>query len=266
MPFLRIYQFAVNIRQKYKNRKNKQRSLQDLSFLFTPMDRKNSQGKASLHASLVRWRRAGMTVEASFILPLFFLAMITLVGFMDIYKLQTEKLAELSSLAKTAAMYSYGVGQEEKDIVLPSVYTYEAPFSPVRLPLLIMYNTVKVKAWTGSAPSQGEDGETQENEEMVYMTENGSVYHKEGCSYLNLSIETASGSQIEGLRNQYGGKYYPCEHCSDGQGPYGVVYITATGNRYHNSSSCSGLKRTVRLVKLSEVQGELSACSRCGGH
>ena len=56
------------------------------------------------------------------------------------------------------------------------------------------------------------------------------------------------------MRNTYGAKYYPCESCSRNQNPAGCVYITSTGNRYHNQETCSGLKRTIRLVKLSQVE------------
>ena len=36
--------------------------------------------------------------------------------------------------------------------------------------------------------------------------------------------------------------------------------MTKSGNRYHNLESCSGLKRTVKLVKQSDVHG-MRACS-----
>lgn len=54
-----------------------------------------------------------------------------------------------------------------------------------------------------------------------------------------------------------------CETCSRHQNPSGTVYITGSGNRYHNDASCSGLKRTVRLVKKSQL-GDMHVCSKCG--
>ena len=44
---------------------------------------------------------------------------------------------------------------------------------------------------------------------------------------------------------------------------FSAVYITEKGNRYHNQKTCSGLKRSVRLVKESGLSG-IHACSRCG--
>ena len=69
------------------------------------------------------------------------------------------------------------------------------------------------------------------------------------------------GKEISGLRNESGGRYYACEHCGGKGG--GPAYITDYGDRYHSSLSCSGLKRTVYAVPLSEVIGK-GACSKCG--
>ena len=125
--------------------------------------------------------------------------------------------------------------------------------------------TVKVHTWTGMEHRTGiGDGSESESGKMVYMTENGQVYHKKmSCSYLDLSITQVAGSSVSSRRNAYGEKYYPCESCSKGKKAAGRVYITEKGNRYHNLETCSGLKRAVRLVKESEIKG-IHACSRCG--
>lgn len=202
-------------------------------------------------------------------LPIFFLGMVTMISFMDIYKLQTEHLTKLCEKTKEAGMYAYVLdGSGPDNITLPDFYTYEPIGGLVPLPDVRIFNTVKVHAWTGKeyANEEGQAGsEEKEKEPMVYVTENGSVYHKDiGCSYLDLSISHVSKNAAEGLRNHYGEKYSPCETCGKGQDQGGMVYITETGNRYHTLESCSGLKRTVRMEKQSHVSGKMHACSRCG--
>lgn len=99
---------------------------------------------------------------------------------------------------------------------------------------------------------------------MVYITESGSVYHKDpGCSYLNVSLKQIPGTSVLAANNQYGEHYIACETCSRNQKPAGVVFVTEQGNHYHNLETCSGLKRTVRMVKETETSG-MKCCSRCG--
>lgn len=209
-------------------------------------------------------KKGSLAVETALVLPLFFLGMVTLISFMDIYKLQTEHLTALCTKAKQAGMYAYLPGGDSvDDITLPDIYTYK-PFSGlIPLPDVVVYNHVKVHAWTGTEfPDNG--GEQGETEPMVYVTDSGSVYHKNpGCSYLNVSLKQIPGSSAKSASNKYGEHYSACEICSRNQNPAGVVYVTEQGNRYHNLESCSGLKRSVRLVKASSVS-EMGACSRCG--
>lgn len=223
-------------------------------------------GKTSLRTSL---KKASIAVETALVLPIFFLGMVTMISFMDIYKLQTEHLTKLCEKTKEAGMYAYVLdGSGPDNITLPDFYTYEPIGGLVPLPDVRMFNTVKVHAWTGKEYVNEEGqagGEEKEKEPMIYVTENGSVYHKDiGCSYLDLSISHVSKNAAEGLRNHYGEKYSPCETCGKGQDQGGMVYITETGNRYHTLESCSGLKRTVRMEKQSHVSGKMHACSRCG--
>lgn len=222
-------------------------------------------GKVSLCTS---FNKASIAVETAFVLPLFFLGTVTMISFMDIYKIQTEHLLKLCEDTKQAGMYAYVLdGNGPEHIILPDVYTYKPVESCFPMMSVRMFNSVKVHAWTGREYEKNaqEEGKTDQEEQMVYVTETGTVYHKKlECSYLNLSVSHVSGSRIGGYRNQNGEKYSPCETCVKSQNPAGIVYITDTGNRYHNLESCSGLKRTVRLVKCSEVNGSMHVCSRCG--
>lgn len=233
-------------------------SLQAFKSLFSPKNKTYPDGKVSAGTSA----KGSLTVESAFVLPLFFLCICTLICFIDIYKLQTEKLTQLCQNAKEAGMYAYTTGASA-DILIPGIYTYKAPVSVVPLPTLVITNNVKVRPWTGLHRQTDSEPASQE---MVYVTLNGGVYHTNGsCSYLNLSIRQVSGEGVHQLRNQYGAKYHPCEICSDQQSPSSVVYITNTGNRYHNQTVCSGLKRSVRLVKKTELES-MRLCQRCAAH
>ncbi len=118
---------------------------------------------------------------------------------------------------------------------------------------------VVCRKWIGRAAQDSAD------EEIVYITPAGTVYHKNrGCSYISPSVKSAGKSGIGTLRNENGGIYYPCKRCikQAGKAP-GVVYYTKYGDRYHGKKDCSGLKRTVYAVRRNRAGGR-SACSKCG--
>ncbi len=119
-------------------------------------------------------------------------------------------------------------------------------------------------AWVGF--DEGGDGGSSgsEDEPIVFITPTGTVYHKtRQCTYLKPSIEVIPAELLGSARNNGGGKYYPCEQCRPSRS--GLVVITTEGNRYHSSSSCSSIKRTVLEVPLSSVKDHMKACSKCGG-
>lgn len=254
---------------------------------------KSYDGRASVFTSF----KASITVEAAMAVPIFFFAMICLIYLMEIAAIQISVRSGLQYAAKTVMQDSYplavikpldiesyvveeiGAKRLERSVIVGgstgidcsssnmSVRTgigkLEAEYK-IKLPVPIFYiegitckESIKVKAWTGYE----KEFLGSEKEEIVYITETGIVYHRDyHCTYLDLSIQMVSRNVIEHLRNEGGGKYYPCFICG---GKGNQVYITNTGNRYHGSVTCSGLKRTVYAVPLSEAIGK-GACARCG--
>lgn len=123
------------------------------------------------------------------------------------------------------------------------------------------YSRYYGRAWTGY--KVGEEAENGEGAEYVYVTENAKVYHTDReCSHIRLSIAESGFGEIAELRNENGSRYLPCELCvTNGQGR---LYITVSGERYHQEFSCSGLKRTVTRMLRSEAEKQCRMCSRCG--
>lgn len=151
--------------------------------------------------------------------------------------------------------------EEDGTVKMSCVYRIHPLFAALTPVTKELKNQYYGHAWVGYVHSgeAGDDGDT-----YVYITESGTVYHKNrGCSYLNPSIQQVNLQDVGELRNRGGAIYYACALCG-GDGRGGGCYITDYGTNYHASISCSGLKRTIYEVKLSEV-GARGACSRCGG-
>ncbi len=127
-----------------------------------------------------------------------------------------------------------------------------------QMPLI---NRCRMRSWTGYDNTKGA-GKAEDNDTIVYVAENGTVYHtNRSCTHLILSIKKTSLQKISTLRNENGGKYYPCEICGN-DSTSNIVYITEQGDRYHKNSECSGLKRTIYAISIHEV-GNRKECYRC---
>lgn len=155
-----------------------------------------------------------------------------------------------------------GSSWEEETSLIKVRASYQVVLPPGILwfePLKIVQEKT-VRGWTGF--EKRESGRDGEGEEIVYVTDYGTVYHRDiGCRYLKLSIQHCDRGEIDGLRNESGGKYYPCERCwKDGAD---ILFYTEDGTRYHQSLNCSSLIRGIRTILLSETT--LPPCSVCGG-
>ena len=155
------------------------------------------------------------------------------------------------------------VMKEDDRIELVASYKVKPFINIIGFPDMPMENRYYGRAWTGYDVA-GRAGGGEGEDPGVYIAETGTGYHiARNCAYLNPSVEAVSKAMASELRNEEGGKYYSCGSCK-GNNFQPVVYITSYGNRIHSSLSCSGLKRTVYTVHLSEVKGK-GKCSKCGG-
>lgn len=107
----------------------------------------------------------------------------------------------------------------------------------------------------------GYDRENDDDSEgtFVYVAENGQVYHSSrSCYHIRLSIRQVSPTnadrECEGLAG--------CSLCARYSGR-GTLYVTQSGDKYHFSLECPGLKRTIYRVKKEDAGG-LPPCSECG--
>ncbi|MCF0142178.1 MAG: hypothetical protein HUJ75_02245 [Parasporobacterium sp.] len=163
------------------------------------------------------------------------------------------------ALGLNALQSTYDKETGELDIIVS--YVYQIPLLPDKVSGLLFTQRFKSRAWIGEDIKDKNVETEEEDDEYVFITPNGSVYHRsKDCPYLDLSIVSIPYSAADSSRNRDGKKYYPCGDC--GKGQFVSVFITNFGECWHGSLNCPGLKRTVQTVKLSEAGRP--PCSRCG--
>lgn len=241
------------------------------------------------------------TLEAAIIIPLTACFFVSILFFFRVMQVQLQVQKALDDTGRKLAVYqtaheeSAGVGLAAAELLFLREMTgreeakryirggsmgislIESKFTEdeislkacyhIRLPVKIfwvwdfaMMQQANCRKWTG----WNADGGNGVSDDWVYITETGTVYHiTKSCTHLRLSIRTIDAGRITELRNENGGRYYRCTQCATVNVEQGRVYITSQGNRYHTDLDCSGIKRTVYMVRLSEAAGR-TKCSRCG--
>ena len=143
-------------------------------------------------------------------------------------------------------------------------YKVDTPFDIFGIKNFRVMNRARIRAFTGYDNTHRKESDGDEEEETVFITEHGTVYHRNiNCSHLKLTIRETTKAGVSSERNDNGGKYYPCEFCGS-KGENQRLYITNEGDRYHTTLTCSALKRGIQAVPLSQTGGR-RACKTCGG-
>ena len=162
----------------------------------------------------------------------------------------------------------FGSTLAARDLDLVLHYRIRSPLSfPFRLSYPVVQRVCR-RLWTGTPVKEDdeeeESGEAEEN--LVFITETGSVYHlSRDCRVLALKKEWVAFTDVGTLRNTSGGKYYACGRCAKGREAPAVVIITIPGVRYHFEENCPSLKRTIAEIALSDAQEKYRPCHYCGG-
>ncbi len=143
-------------------------------------------------------------------------------------------------------------------------YKVDTPFDIFGIKNFRVLNRARIRAFTGYDNTHRKESDSDEEEETVFITEHGTVYHRNiNCPHLKITVRETTSEQVGAERNDNGGKYYACEFCG-GKSTAGRLYITSEGDRYHTTVTCSALKRGIQAVPLSEAGGR-RACKTCGG-
>ena len=201
--------------------------------------------------------KAVLTLEASVVLPLYLFFFISLLSVFEMMQGAMDKDFDLSRIVKSAALLS----PVDTVIDIAEPYVFEPRCNVFNIPAQVLMCRARAHSWTGyTQGSSSGEGRGSTEDPIVYVAENGTVYHlSRSCTHLDLSIKPVDSSRVGDERNRSGGKYKRCEICGGGSG---TVYITEEGDRYHSSLTCSGLKRTIYEMPLSQVGGR-RLCSRC---
>jgi len=243
--------------------------------------------------------KAVLTIEASLVLPFFLMAMMSLVSIISYIYIYLSVQSIVTEEAKYLSMTSFsgdtlsreqiavkvlseipegilsssfidGVDSfdfSETDVSNPEIVNisvkYDVNFLYDIIPLNKISFDAKAVSHTFIGYINGLSGYDYTNDQYVYITTGTEVYHKSReCTHLKLTIRKTDYKDLKQLRNESGQKYKKCIYCKPKPSDKNI-YITSDGDKYHSSLTCSGLKRTVKRVKLSEVTGR-RPCLRCG--
>ena len=242
--------------------------------------------------------RGSLTLEAAIVLPIFMGLVIAILFFFRVVEIQLSLEKALDYATRQGASITTEIGQTKgvilseafafkraqddknssdysmwpgviivpvndgDNLTLSATYLMKLPLPLIGTKYLPVNQKVSARKWIGYTGGVGRGDNVDDT--IVYVTSDSEVYHTTtSCTHLKLTVSSISGDSLSSARSDNGGRYTKCHLCRPPSG-LSTYYIAKEGDRYHMSTSCSGLKRTYYTKLLSEVQGILRPCSRCG--
>lgn len=217
-------------------------------------------------SELQRGQKAGMTIEACLVLPLFLFAFLNIISIVEIYRLQGNISAAMHDTAKQMAVYGY----EYRQISQGSAGAAES----VGLTYLYAAGRVRAKlgeAYLDNSPLAG--GASQ----ISWLR--SSVMQADDCIDLVAEYRVEPPAAIVGYqpRTLYSRirtrAWTGYDNAANGAGSTAekIVYITPEGSVYHCSRGCSYLKLSIAAIESAcldtyrnQNQGKYYPCAECG--
>lgn len=133
-------------------------------------------------------------------------------------------------------------------------YKVKIPFDILGIAKLNLTARARCHTWE----SRAVDAESTWDEEVVYMTPHGSVYHTHtDCTYLKVNVKDQKVGQVKN-------KYTPCAICTKTvQSDSTQVYITEYGTKYHIDYLCQSLRKNYLCITKEEAEKNYPICSKC---
>lgn len=230
--------------------------------------------------------KASISIEAAIVLPFILLVVVSCLSIIKLYDFHLGSHTVLSQMTARASVkasideeydlstiwmfFSWGISAKDKGHLFKSLsapsydldYNYSVAKRAFENSFLsrefLLTNRVRSKKWNGD-----KDTSEASDEEYVYVTRTGSVYHSSiNCTYLKPSTRATDFSNIENERNESGGKYQRCDICAKKNSFAGFVYITDYGTAYHRISNCKALRRDIKRIPISQAS-HLRGCGKC---
>lgn len=238
------------------------------NFTYFPAGALKRMSACSPGICLQREQKAGMTVEACFVLPIFLFAFLNIISIVEIYRLQGNMSAAMHDTAKRMAVYGYeyrqiGGGSKGAAESLGLTYLYAA--GKVRTKL--------GEAYLDSSPLAGGAASVSWLRSCVMQDDD--------CIDLVAEYRIEPPIAIAGyqprvmynrIRTRAWTGYDNAANAANGSAWEEIVYITEKGDVYHRSRGCSYLKLSIAAVDKGFLDTQRNKdgskyypCAECGG-